>query len=453
MGRRRFRTMLVPKAMRLIVIGASGLAVGLAITVARSWQAEDLEGPAARQAKVAQQQEAEIAARAKRAEGPEAKKGSKLLAASIPTLSGRAGNSAQGLDDMRTPLPLSCYDAQLARKTDICSDSELRTQTTIDWDFQEKVASFVRRRPVVAAAYVAVDVETGALRAMVSHEPAREAASREALSARAPAASIFKIVSAAALGREGIHGQTRVCTHGGIRKIGKEHIVDNPKKDKTCESLTVAFAKSRNSAFAKLANKNLNSAKLGTALTTFGFNGKIPFEFKLDPSTGEVPKSRLGRAKMAAGFSAVSLNPVHAALMGATIARNGTFPLPVLSSKKDETASGTRIISKSISRSLRGMMKATVEKGTGRRTLGRASIGNAAKSGTLSAHRDGKLRHYTWMVGYFPEDEPKIAYAAMVANADIWHYRAGELARSGIDSYASVQAKRKRKAKAQVKKR
>ena len=274
--------------------------------------------------------------------------------------------------------------------------------------------------------------------------PAAAFRSGAALSARAPAARIFKIVTASALLREGVHAQTQVCTHGGTRNIAHEHIVDNPKRDKTCESLTLAFAKSRNSAFAKLANQNLSASKLDTALTTFGFNGKVPFDFPLDPSTGEVPKSRLGRAKMAAGFSAVSLNPVHAALLGATIARGGTFPLPVLKRSEETPAPGTRIISRSSSRALRGMMKATVEKGTGRRTLSRARFDSGAKSGTLSAHRDGKLRHYTWMVGYFPLDKPEIAYAAVVANAEVWHIRAGELARAGIDAYAAVKKKKRR---------
>jgi cell division protein FtsI/penicillin-binding protein 2 len=114
----------------------------------------------------------------------------------------------------------------------------------------------------------------------------------------------------------------------------------------------------------------------------------------------------------------------------------------VLMRGEERETSGTRILSRSVSRSLKAMMKATVDVGTGRRSLARARLASAAKSGTLSAHRDGKLRHYTWMVGYFPTDAPEIAYAAMVVNADVWHFRAGDLARAGIDAWASARKKR-----------
>src|SRR5690606_22430340 len=44
----------------------------------------------------------------------------------------------------------------------------------------------------------------------------------------APAASIFKIVTSAALLSKGVEPTTKVCYHGGLRSVDPDHLVDNP---------------------------------------------------------------------------------------------------------------------------------------------------------------------------------------------------------------------------------
>jgi cell division protein FtsI/penicillin-binding protein 2 len=282
---------------------------------------------------------------------------------------------------------------------------------------------------------VAVDIDSGEVIALVSHETRKGKASVESLSANAPAASIFKIVTAVALVQKGLSAESSVCTHGGRSGIQWANLKDNKKLDQ-CESLKIAFAKSRNSAFAKLSDRKLRVADMQRAATSLGFNSLIPFEFPLTRSHVEVPGHRLKRARMAAGFAAVSLNPIHAALMVATIARGGTFPMPTLFKNAGKNQKGERVMSSRVAQEVQKMMAATVTNGTGVRTLGKAKLSSGAKSGTLSAFRDGKKRHNTWMVGYFPRHNPKIAFATLVVNDDIWHIRAPDLARSALDAYA-----------------
>ena len=149
-------------------------------------------------------------------------------------------------------------------------------------------------------------------------------------------------------------------------------------------------------------------------------------------------QDRLARARLAAGFSAVSLNPVHAALIAATIARGGTFPLPRLTRGPIDPTQIRRVLPRRSATTLQQLMRATVTSGTGRRTLGRSRIPAAAKSGTLSAFRNGTRAHNTWMVGYFPVDQPRIAFAALVVNDEVWHIRAGDVAKQAMELYAQI---------------
>jgi len=270
---------------------------------------------------------------------------------------------------------------------------------------------------------------------MLSHEPSLKEASVEALSARAPAASVFKIVTAAALLDRGVRASQKVCFHTASRAVEEHHVRDNPRRDRICEDLLTAFAKSRNAVFAKLAYKHLNKASLERVGRSLGFDAVLPFTYPVQASRAEVPRGRLPRARAAAGFSAVSLSPLHGALIAATIARGGTFPLPVI--ERDAKApAATRVLGRRESIHIGRMMRAAVKKGTARKTLSGAAVSSAAKTGSLSAYRDGRRRHHSWMVGYAPAGRPKIAFAALVVNDELWHIRSGHLAKAALNAWA-----------------
>lgn len=436
MARRRRQTKPFPRTLRLVLIAATGAAVGLALTLWDAQRMERAQGPP-KSSNATNLSSPYNSGQAMTAMGSENTKRPQHVPLAIQR-NGHAGIQQQPISQVLPPL--DCFDAVLLQKNHACNDETMRGQSSIDWEFQEAVAKIMRRRPVVAAAFVAVDIETGELRALVSHESQKNKASREAFYANAPAASVFKIVTAVALVEKGLTAESSVCTHGGRSSIDWGNLKDNQNLDH-CESLRAAFAKSRNSAFAKLSDRKLRASDLQRAATALGFNSTIPFELPLTRSFADVPGHRLKRARMAAGFAAVSLNPIHATLMVATIVRGGTFPLPTLFKHANENSRPERVMSKETAREVRKMMAATVTMGTGRRSLGKARITSGAKSGTLSAFRDGEERHNTWMVGYFPEKNPKIAFASLVVNENIWHIRAADLARYAVDAYAIVHAR------------
>jgi hypothetical protein len=77
----------------------------------------------------------------------------------------------------------------------------------------------------------------------------------------APAASIFKLVTASALLTNGYDASAKVCYHGGVRSVMESNLTDS-KSDGNCETLAYGVAHSNNAILGKLAYQNLEPAKL-----------------------------------------------------------------------------------------------------------------------------------------------------------------------------------------------
>ncbi len=102
----------------------------------------------------------------------------------------------------------------------------------------------------------------------------------------APAASIFKIVTAAALVEAGVEPRDKVCFHGGVRSVTASNLTP-AKNDDRCEDLGFAVAYSQNAIIAKLAHEHLTGATLDTAAGRLGIDGALA-GFALTGVAGEV---------------------------------------------------------------------------------------------------------------------------------------------------------------------
>src|SRR6185369_9164670 len=215
----------------------------------------------------------------------------------------------------------------------VATDDGGRAELTLDPRLQEASEEVLRTFQIPYGAAVVVSVPDGRVLALAGRsevEPALGA--RElALQAWAPAASVFKVVSAAALVSEGgVSASTRTCYHVGVSAILPDNLVDLPAIDRRCDTLAYGLGKSQNAILAKLASRHLTAESLARVGRAFGFGEAIPFDLPVEPSHLDVPADALEFARTAAGFWHSTLSPLHGALLAAAIANHGTMPTPTL---------------------------------------------------------------------------------------------------------------------------
>src|SRR5262245_34055617 len=207
-----------------------------------------------------------------------------------------------------------------------------RAELTLDPRLQQTTEGLLRAFQIPFGAAVVVSVPDGRVLALVGQSAAdpRLGPSELALRAWAPAASVFKVISAAALVENGVMGSTRTCYHGGVSAILADNLVDLPAIDRRCDTLAFGLGKSQNAIIAKLVTRHLTAGQLARVGHSFGFDQAIPFELPVEPSRLEVPGDDLEFARAAAGFWHSTLSPMHGALLAATIANRGDMPAPLL---------------------------------------------------------------------------------------------------------------------------
>jgi cell division protein FtsI/penicillin-binding protein 2 len=254
----------------------------------------------------------------------------------------------------------------------------------------------------------------------------------------APAASVFKLVTASALVAAGVDPSDKVCFHGGIRSVVESNLRDD-RRDSRCESLTYGVAHSNNAILGKLAFQKLEPAALTTLAHALGVAEHLPGT-ELDATAGaiDLPSVRdLSFAQAAAGFSGSQLSAVGGALLAATFADDGEQPVPHLVASIDGVAQAAparrRAVTAEIARAVGKMMMATCEFGSAARSFGkRQPIRVAGKTGTLTRTEPFYMEH-SWFVGYAPAEQPQIIVSVVLGNPENWHLRGHEAARRLID--------------------
>lgn len=321
---------------------------------------------------------------------------------------------------------------------------------TVDPGLQAHVEDIYASYEVPFGSVVAIEPATGRVLAYVSHSSANPEAGDLALDPTPPTASVFKVITGAALVDAGVDPETEVCYGGGFSRLEEADLEDDARRDRSCTTLSHAMGRSINTIFAKLADRNLEHDTLRRYAEAFGFGHALPFDVPTRPSPAEVPDDRLEFARTAAGFWHMHMSPLHAALIGATIANGGRMPRAAIVDRivaadgrvvhRHEPEIYRAVVSERTARLTGEMMQRTVTHGTSRRTFhdnqGRPflpGVSVAGKTGTLSG-RD-PYRGYTWWVGFAPTEAPTIALAALVVNTPRWRIKANYVAREALRYY------------------
>ncbi len=331
---------------------------------------------------------------------------------------------------------------------------EGRAILTLSSTLQERLTRTLQQNAVPWGVTVLLEPATGRVLAMAEYSRAEPDATGLALRALAPAASIFKLVTAAALLEQGVSPEAEVCFHGGRHRLAPRLLADDPRRDRRCLSLETAFGKSTNVVFAKLADRGLTAPALREAASRFFFNAAIPFPVALEPSTALIDEDPFQRANTAAGFGPVRLSPMHGALLAAIVANGGLFVPPrlvdeVQGAAPPPAAAPVRVVERDVATALADMMRSTVTEGTARRTFRRVhsplrGVPVAGKTGSLADREP--FRDYSWFVGYAPADQPEIAVATVIVNERLWRVRAPTVARDALTAYFELQEREARAA-------
>jgi cell division protein FtsI/penicillin-binding protein 2 len=315
---------------------------------------------------------------------------------------------------------------------------------TLDARLQKRLERTLTDYDVPYGATVLLDPRTGRVLAMAEHSRSEPRARNLSLRALSPAASIFKIVTAAALLEQGYSPDEPVCYHGGNHRLAPRLLADDSRRDSACLPLSTAFGHSANVVFAKLADRGLTPEVLRAIAGRFLFNAVIPFASPVETSRAEIPGDRFGLASTAAGFGDVRLSALHAAMLAAVVANRGVLmpPWVVELVKGTEPApqlvEPMRIIDERVAEALGAMMRETVTRGTAQRAFARPprelrGVHVAGKTGSLNEQRP--FRDHTWFVGYAPAEDPQVVVASVVVNGPLWRVRAPWVAREALAAY------------------
>lgn len=369
-----------------------------------------------------------------------------------PILEAGADPAAPGQAEQAADNAELGVDPAAARYVQDLADGH-RLLYTLDPVLQQSALTIFRNREVPYAAAVVLDLRDNSVLAMAGHSSMDpQVDPLEILTtAWAPAASTFKLVTAASLLENGAATpESKVCFHGGLSGITDTLLKDDPQLDTRCETLSNAIAQSYNLVLAKLALAHLDQRRLDETASSLLWKTEIPFEFKLEASPAHIPTDATSRAKVAAGFWHVDLSPIHAATFASILARGGIYQPPHVvaqvvgpdgSDLTPELPRQSRALAESVADQIGIMMVGTTQVGTARDSF-RDHQGVeylpgydvAGKTGSLTGKREPIL-NYNWFIGFAPADRPEIAFAVVLANPAKWRIKAHYAARRLVQIY------------------
>lgn len=312
---------------------------------------------------------------------------------------------------------------------------------TLEPSWQRATTALLARHAMPRASVVLLDTDSGRVLVWAS----RGAGDRDlARDAEAPAASVFKIVTSAALLTHGLRPEETTCFSGGVHRLMPGDLTPDPRRDRECVTLTEAFARSINTVFARRALAHLRPDLEAEEARRWGFGVDVPFDAPVARSVYLVPEDTLGFARTAVGFWNTSLSPLHGALLAQAIALRGEMRRPwivasVRGPQGEELAHGMprpwrRATSPEVAMVLQHAMRRTVTEGTGfhgfhdpagRPYLEGITVGG--KTGTLT--QETPYVAYTWFVGNAEGEGRRLSFGVMVGNGPTWRVKATTLAR------------------------
>lgn len=322
---------------------------------------------------------------------------------------------------------------------------------TIDPVLQQIAAEELGER---AGAVVALDTETGAVRALYSSptydpnplasldsevaaaaaeeleaDPSRPLDNRAIASTRYAPGSIFKILTSIAMLESGYTPTTKVEAPVTTTLPGTETSISNSYMQACGDgqpTLTEAFARSCNTPFI-IASTELKPNKLEEVTDRFGFGEKLSIPLPVTPSSFPEDTDAAQLAMSSIGQFEVQTTPMQMAMVVQAIANNGVMMKPYLVdsivdadnrqvSKPSPRELGVPVTA-TVADQMKQMMISAVNEPYGSAVAtALPGIQVAGKTGTAEIG-DG-TRTNAWIVAFAPAEDPKLAVAVLVESSD-----------------------------------
>lgn len=329
-----------------------------------------------------------------------------------------------------------------------------RVDTSLDIGLQQFLLKKMDRHYSRSIAIVVMDPVSGKVLSLAGFDSGNEN-SNPCIDTQFPAASIFKIVTAAAgIEKCGFRPSSRFAFNGGKYTLYKSQLKDRVNKYTNWMTLKDSFAQSVNPVFGKIGANYLGRGPLEHYAHAFGFNQPLDFEVPLEPSVVSLSDDSYQWAEIACGFNRETLmTPLHGVVLSSVILNKGMLVQPTVIDKitdedggiqyRSEQKTAKNVISADASKIIKQLMKATIRSGTSRkafrghrrdRILSKLEIGG--KTGSISSKERNDVR-YDWFVGFAEEKggHGKLAVSVIVAHEKYIGKRAGYYARIAMKQY------------------
>ena len=332
-------------------------------------------------------------------------------------------------------------------------EQRFTVETSLDETLQERLIQALDRKNSRYIGVVVMEPDSGRILAMAGFDKADPQAN-PCLRSTFPAASLFKIVTAAAaVDQCGYSSNTTVRFNGYKHTLYKSQLKETRNRYTHAVSFGASFAESINPVFGKLGQLHLGKRALEEYALGFGFNQDLDFELHVPPSHLAVRDTPYHWAEIASGFNnETTISPIHGAVMTACILNEGRMVSPIFVERimdpegreiyAAHASWEQRAMTTRASTVLKAMMEKTVQSGTARKTfrgsqrdpiLSRLRMGGKTGSISNRAHD----QRFDWFVGFAQDKNGpgKLVVASLVAHEAYIGVRAGTYARMAFSHY------------------
>lgn len=321
-----------------------------------------------------------------------------------------------------------------------------RVYSTLNESYGSLIRGYFERYRPDYGAIAVMNADTGAILALESFvKDPEEKLAHLGIRAPFPAASVFKIVTAAAAIDQGkAYAETIIPYNGRNHTLYRKHVSDQHVTRWTQHvTLREAFGKSINVVFGKLGLFQVGVSDLTRYAKNFHFNKDFDTDLKIERSRFVLdPTKPWQLVESSAGFTnRTTLSPVHGALIASAILNDGVMPTPysvdTVVSPSGETLYETTpqpldtVMVSYSARQMQLLMQETVTSGTSRKPFrGLAYVDDfriGGKTGSLDG--DTVAGRTDWFVGYAADNDLRLAVGIVTVHKKYWTVKSSMLAR------------------------